>query len=90
MDLNDPPVEKVVTVLDAVTYKVLGHVATPRLLSVTSDGTPALAWEYEGAWRVADDKFDAQHKPADVDYTRVLAGLMPRRTRDTMPGRPQS
>lgn len=83
-------VDKVLTVVDAVSYNVLGHLATPRLIQQTSDGTPALAWEYEGVWRVEDAAFDDRYmRPEHGPYRRVLAGWMPRRTRAEMPGNPE-
>jgi hypothetical protein len=55
-------------VKDAKTGKVLAENKCTPMLIETGRGE---AWPYFGFWRLRDDKFDAENKPADVPYTRV-------------------
>ena len=61
----------------------LGGTPSPMLLDICNDGRAHEAWArtLEGGtvqWRARDDAFDADNKPADVPYVRVIAGLNPR------------
>ncbi|MEY2667633.1 MAG: hypothetical protein RJA59_271 [Pseudomonadota bacterium] len=60
----------------------LGGFPTPALLDVCNDGKAHEAWanpmDDTVQWRLRDDVWDATHKPTDVPYVRVMAGLNPR------------
>lgn len=57
-----------------VSQRVIGTMATPRLLDACNDGRGHEAWEQNGVWRLREDEYDAIHKPADVPYKVVQAG----------------
>lgn len=68
-----------IVVVSAETYDTLEGLPTPRLLDACNDGKAHEAWPNQLApdfiqWRLRDDRYDAEHKPADVPYTRVFAG----------------
>ena len=58
----------------------LGGIPTPALIDACNDGKGHEAWRtVDGIWRLRDDVYDAENKPADVTYRRVMVGRNPRR-----------
>ena len=87
MDAKEQPYFLVIRDHD-IWARHLGGDPTPALIDACNDGRAHEAWPatYPDSpgwvqWRLRDDAYDAEHKPADVPYTKVQVGLNPRRTR---------
>ncbi len=63
-----------------------GDLPAPMLLDLCNDGKAHEAWpmawpDGNVQWRARDDAWDVDHKPVDVAYRLVRAGLNPYRDR---------
>jgi len=77
-EYDKAPYYKVVRSGDFLFMRHLGGMPTPALVSACSDGRPHEAWRTaDGIWRLRDDEYDAEHKPADVEYVKVIVGRNP-------------
>ena len=74
-EYNRQPTFKVIRDGDFVFQRHLGGIPTPMLIDVCNDGKAHEAWRTaDGVWRYRDDKYDAENKPADVPYVKVIVG----------------